>query len=371
MKFAFMAIIAVFCAPFARAANAAIMATPNGTAVAALSGNVSPNASNYITPTSFNQMAPFMTNHARERLQPAGTARATDTTSVWTRNIRTANVTPASDFAKGKSDSAQFAANRARPAMQSQGSQSTTQQRRVVARAGTNTARSATPGTLVSSSTARSAAPQAHSGGQRSDQRRVVARSARGENANFHQYQQANITGHDGRRFSAEQCLADYSRCMDGYCKRENASYNRCYCSQRLAQIDAAYQPVIRDALNRLAVLENGGAEFPNGGMTDEELEEFWGETFAGAGWGNTMASLNATFAELEATNMESRIRGQNAFATGHDYCMQHIQGCFYAAQNLRNVYRSEIAKDCAAYENHLNLMKRLADSAISKLSEM
>ena len=43
-------------------------------------------------------------------------------------------------------------------------------------------------------------------------------------------------------RPSSQRCMADYKECMEDYCKREDTAYNRCYCSAKLAQIDAKYQ---------------------------------------------------------------------------------------------------------------------------------
>jgi len=347
-----------------------------------MTGRVAPDASHYISPTSFNQMAPFMNNTMRQRLQPTGTAYAPDTTDVWTREVRRSNTTaPASDFVLDRSGEARqvrrqqnaerhSAARSAIPPTQQGGAMPMTAPgRRVVTRPGANVARSAAPGMPMTANTARSATTH---GGQQAagQQRRVVARSTRVDNSAWVNYSnQVGSAPHTaGRRFSAEQCLADYSACMDRYCERRNTQYNRCYCSPRLAQIDAQYQPRIREGVRQLTIIREGGP-LPGQGMTDAELEEFWEKTFSGAGWGNSMASLNATLAELEAMDMESRVRGQNAFVTGHEFCVQHIVGCSYMAQNMLNVYRSKIARDCSTYENTLHMMTQILESTITQMT--
>ena len=67
---------------------------------------------------------------------------------------------------------------------------------------------------------------------------------------------------------------------------------------------------------------------------------------------------------------MESRVRGQNAFATGHEYCVQHLRGCYYMAGNLRDAYRSEIARDCAEYEQSLMTLKSVAETVVESYND-
>ena len=79
-----------------------------------------------------------------------------------------------------------------------------------------------------------------------------------------------------------------------------------------------------------------------------------------GNSWENIDASLDINWADLE-----SRVRGQSAFTTGHEYCVQHLRGCSYMSTNLRDVYRSEIARDCATYEESLLRIKNAAESIL------
>ena len=56
----------------------------------------------------------------------------------------------------------------------------------------------------------------------------------------------------------------------------------------------------------------------------------------------------------IKWADMESRVRGQNAFATGHQYCVNHLRSCSSMSSNMRDAYKSEISRDCAAYESSL-----------------
>jgi len=163
---------------------------------------------------------------------------------------------------------------------------------------------------------------------------------------------------------TTEQCLAGYIECMDGYCRRDRTAYNRCFCSARLAQIDAEYRPQIDDILRQIVMITHGGNLPP---MTNDEMEAYWHATFGGAGHGNSIANLNAALAGIDFADFESRARGQNAFLAGHEFCMQHLPACFYAAQNMIGVYRSTIARDCNAYEMQLRRTLAIAEAALTQ----
>lgn len=145
---------------------------------------------------------------------------------------------------------------------------------------------------------------------------------------------------------------------MDGYCVRENTAYNRCYCSAKLSQIDAQYQPEIDSLIKQILTMRGTNR------WTEAEMNEYWmsvvGKYRGENSWTNLDNALNIDWASLE-----SRARGQNAFVTGHDYCMQHLQGCFYMAANLRDIYRSDIARDCSTYEKSLQKLKNAAESIV------
>ena len=170
--------------------------------------------------------------------------------------------------------------------------------------------------------------------------------------------QSAAAAAPDAVNVSSAQCLADYTKCMDGYCARENTEYNRCYCSSKLSQIDAEYQPAIDSLIKQMLTMKN------TGNLSQADFNQYWmsmvGQYTGENSWANLENNLNIDWASLE-----SRVRGQQAFLTGHDYCAQHLRGCFYMATNLRDAYRSEIARDCATYEQSLQKIKLVAESIV------
>ncbi|MBQ8256099.1 MAG: hypothetical protein IJY99_04005 [Alphaproteobacteria bacterium] len=199
--------------------------------------------------------------------------------------------------------------------------------------------------------------------------RRVVARAGINQNGGMRTGARAVNTANNRtepnirntiptERTSSTRCLADYMECMDRYCEREDTAYNRCYCSSKLSQIDSVYQSEI-DRLVKQIILLQGTNKW-----TDAEMNEYWMDTvgkYSGDNsWINIDDALNINWA-----GMESRVRGQNAFATGHEYCVQHLRGCYYMASNLRDAYRSEIARDCNTYEQSLQKLKNAAESII------
>lgn len=203
--------------------------------------------------------------------------------------------------------------------------------------------------------------------------RRVVARSAQlNNNTNYTRSSRgdtsyavrtaANATTQypaNTTRVSSARCLTDYTLCMNNYCERPNTAYNKCYCSSKLSQIDAKYKNSIDSLLTQILTIGQTNQ------WTDEEMNEYWMSTIGKYtndenSWVKLENSLN-----IDWTSMNSKVRGQTAFTTGHDYCLQHLRGCAYMANNLRDAYRSEIARDCATYENNLQKIKNAAESII------
>ena len=190
-------------------------------------------------------------------------------------------------------------------------------------------------------------------------QRRVVARST------SRATESTPITNPDAVKVvTPARCLADYTDCMNRYCERTDTAYNRCYCSAKLAQIDAEYQPQIESLVKQIVILKSG-----NTTINTNDLNEYWNEKisqYTGTNsWTNIDDALN-----IDWSTTESRVRGQNAFITGHEYCAQHITGCFYMSDNLRDAYRSSIAQDCAKYESGLERLKTVAESVIEGYQE-
>ena len=166
-----------------------------------------------------------------------------------------------------------------------------------------------------------------------------------------------------GTSLPSTRCLADYTECMNRYCQREKTAYNRCYCSSKLAQIDAQYQPAIDSLIKQILSLRSNNA------WTDAEMNQYWMDTIGKYTGDNSWVNLDNAL-NINWAGTESRVRGQQAFATGHDYCVQHLRGCAYMASNMRDAYRSEISRDCATYESGLAKIKNAAESIVESYSD-
>lgn len=191
-------------------------------------------------------------------------------------------------------------------------------------------------------------------------QRRVIARATSSSNRVTQTADTNTNTTTANTNVSTARCYADYIQCMNGFCERPETAYNRCYCSAKLSQIDSEYQPKINDLVMQIAKLQG-----PNQ-WTDAEMSDYWNETIGKYTGDDMFASLDNAL-NINWADLESRVRGQNAFTTGHEYCVQHLTNCAYAASNLRDAYRSEIARDCANYETSLERIKNAAESIIGE----
>ena len=192
----------------------------------------------------------------------------------------------------------------------------------------------------------------------------IVDASTRGQSTTEQRTSAKLTTYPDPQVVSSARCLADYTECMNRYCVHENTKYNRCYCSARLSQIDATYQPAIESLVNQIVAIKNGSTSW-----SDAEMNEYWMEKIGKYTGDNSWQKLDDLL-NIDWASMESRVRGQNAFATGHEYCVQHLQGCFYMASNLRDAYRSTINTDCDAYESSLQRLKNVAESVLGAYQE-
>ncbi len=172
-----------------------------------------------------------------------------------------------------------------------------------------------------------------------------------------------NTTTYADVNTSSQRCFADYKECMDAYCERTDAAYNRCYCSAKLAQIDSKYQNKIDSLIQQIVRLQYSNQ------TTSDEIKDYWDETvgvYTGTNpWINIDNALDINWADNE-----SRVRGQNAFNVGHQYCVQNLRSCYYMASNLRDAYKSEIARDCAEYENGLQKIQMAAESVIENYND-
>lgn len=250
--------------------------------------------------------------------------------------------------------------------------------RRVVSRSAARSATTTgTPTTSARAATTgiKTAATGTSNAGTGNNTRRVVARagtthtavrSSRGDASQTVQNANNAINAasyNTSESLPSTRCLADYTECMNGYCQRENTAYNRCYCSTKLAQIDAQYQPAIDNLIQQILRLRSSNT------WSDAEMNEYWmtmvGQYTGDNSWVKLDNALNIDWA-----GMESRVRGQQAFATGHDYCVQHLRGCAYMATNMRDAYRSEIARDCTTYELGLLKIKNAAESIVESYND-
>ena len=296
----------------------------------AMAASTSPRAtSQYIKRDTYNYMYPYMNNQMRTDLNPGlTTSQSTNPMDVVVKTKPLANTTSSRRVVpRNNSGTARAATSTAPSAPTHQ-----TSNRRVVARRATNN----------------TTATQPARGNRRTNpitQNNRIASTITTINA------QENV--------STARCMADYTECMNMYCLREETAYNRCYCSAKLSQIDAQYQPTIEKLITQILTIQSTNQ------WSSEDMNEYWMSTvgqYTGGtnSWTNLDNALN-----IDWTGMESAVRGQNAFTMGHQYCVQHLNNCNYMASNLRDAYRSEIARDCAIYEQSLQRIKTAAESIV------
>lgn len=293
------------------------------------------------TPTSgytYNYMYPYMNGQMRQQLNP-GNANAQSTSPI-NAVVKTVPLPASND-----------------------------ESRRVIARTA-NAARSATPraatnvatggaNTTVARSAVGAYVPTNTNAGRRVSPRRSVARSTR---ANTEIIGTVNSSTSGSVYVTASRCLADYTDCMNSYCERTDTEYNRCFCSSKLSQIESTYQPQIDSLIKQIIRAKDTTT------WTDEEMTAYWnsriGQYFGDNAWENLDDAL-----DIDWPDASDRMQGQNAYLTGHQYCVQHLANCAYAAPNMRDVYRSEIARDCAAYEKSLDRLKTALETALETYS--
>ena len=319
-----------------------------------MSGNAraAARASDYVSANTYNNLYPYMNNTMRTNLNPGVSpsqsnaqinvltrtkSNGTTTRNVVPRRATTANATTTRRVAArtntsttaraGTTSAARSATNKSTTARAA----TPTNTRRVTARSGTTT------GTAVQSANRAS----------RTNGGTTVSRND----------QTATYTT-TGEAISSSRCMADYTECMDNYCLRQDAEYNRCYCSSQLAQIDAKHKPKIDQLIKEILTLQSTNY------WTDEEMHEYWEDTIVKYTGENSWHNLEDAL-DIDWASTASTVRGQQAFAMGHQYCVQHLQGCAYMQTNMRDAYRSEIARDCAAYETSLLQLENAAESIV------
>ena len=199
--------------------------------------------------------------------------------------------------------------------------------------------------------------------------RKVVARSAVGVNrtrsGRTNRTTSNTITNSAQKypKLPSSQCFANYKECMDSYCERKDTAYNRCYCGARLAQIDSKYQNKIDSLIQQIIKLKY------NTDATDSDIKSYWDATIGSYSGTNPWVSIDNAL-NINWADTESRVRGQNAFNTGHNYCVNFLRSCSYMASNLRDAYKSEIERDCTTYEKGLERIQMAAEGVIESYSE-
>ncbi len=234
----------------------------------------------------------------------------------------------------------------------------TTNTRRVVPRS--NTARSATNNSAMRNTYS-------------NNNRGVVARSSARNNTaraatnvrTTNLRRSTTITNTSSTNGTSQKCFANYKECMEMYCLREDTAYNRCYCSAKLAQIDSKYQKTIDEKIQRIIELQNTTIKPSSDNEEMTSVEKYWNETVGQYTGTNPWVNIDNAL-KIDWASTESRVRGQNAFNTGHEYCVGYLRACSYMASNLRDAYKSEIARDCAAYESTLQKIQNAAESVIA-----
>ena len=286
------------------------------------------------TPTSgytYNYMYPYLNNQMRQTLNP-GNANAQSTSPI---NV-VVKTTPLPD------------------------DNST---RRVIARSGRAATTPRQNSTYTQNSFVRSmpnmpATPTNLNSNRRVSPRGSIARATRTD-PNTANTGTINYSTSNSNYVSANRCMADYTECMNSYCMRDDTEYNRCFCSSKLSQIESTYQPQIDSLIKQILRAKQ------TGDWTDAEMAEYWNNMIGQYVGENTWTKLDDAL-NIDWPSATDRMDGQNAYLTGHQYCVQHLRNCAYAVPNMRDVYRSEIARDCAAYEKSLDKLKTALETALN-----
>ena len=298
-----------------------------GNAYSATTGRVSP--SRYVNPQSYAYMYPYLNNKMRTELNPGTTVSQTN--NPVDVIVRT---TPMSE------------------------------PRRVVPRTQRNTTTNARATTQQTTTNTVRRVVQRSSGVAQTNRAAIRSVGRTETNTSNRSTQTTNTTINTNQNWvSGARCMSDYTNCMNMYCLHEDTKYNRCYCSSRLAQIDSEYQPQIENMIIQILKLRG------NGQWSDEEMNEYWMERVGNYVGENSWTQLDEAL-NINWPGPDEHARGASAFMTGHEYCVQHLHACASMAQNMRDAYRSLVARDCNTYENSLMLIRNAAASMIEYYSD-
>ena len=291
------------------------------------------------TPYNYNYMYPYMNNNMRTNLNPGVTP--SQSSNLIDTVVKTTNIGPGRRVVP-------------RPTQNTSRNATNISTGRSAAYTGTNGRR------VVARSAMRNNTPAPRTG---TNGRSVVARSGTAREISTPTINSNTIRVSTSERMSSAQCMANYTECMNKYCERPKTAYNRCYCSSKLSQIDAMYQPEIESLFEQILKLKNTDT------WSESEFNEYWMSTVGKYTNDNSWTDIDEAL-DINWADTESRVRGQVTFNTGHEYCVQYLRGCAYMQTNLRDAYRSQISRDCATYEQSLQKIRDIAESAISAYQE-
>lgn len=273
----------------------------------------------FVSENNYKYMQPYMTPRISQALSPA-------TSGVAPRRVSARSAAPVA-----RSASTTTAARAAAPTAQPVSGRKVSPRVRVSSSASSARAGTMPAGIAASVNSARAAAASARAATTPLQNTGIRVNAARGATTTNYTTSNSPDVG---------ECLAEYNKCMDGYCHRPDTQYDKCYCSVRMAKIDNEFQPKIEDAKRRLIAVSIGGAEAVPDDV-DDGLDFDW------------VGSAN-------------QMQGQQAFVMGNSICATKLAGCTAFSGQLTNLYRSEMNKDCTRYENYLDSMLMYLEQRIA-----
>lgn len=295
-----------------------------------------PNATmrNFLSNSEYNEISPYLSNTMRGAINSG--RKTVSRSAIGT--TPTIGLNSSGLYLNNSSTGT----STARSATSSKGSQ-TSAARKVVSRSattskGVSSARSAT--TSSAGRTSSSSSSRTSTGTSAS--RNVISRSARTSATTTATTSSTNI-------LAGEDCYTSYKKCMDNYCALNTSSYKRCFCSSRLATIEATYEDDIEELLNRIIILRAG--------VSIDEESNF-----------SSIDNLETTLNSIDWAGMENQLRGTTAYETAKTYCIKDLTNCYYMSRSLEKSYSTEISNDCNSYENTLLKTKKNAQKIIDYL---
>jgi len=174
-----------------------------------------------------------------------------------------------------------------------------------------------------------------------------------------------------------DDCKLKYYGCMDSFCMIENASGGRCVCSDRIMDLDEAWNTIqdldttagkmATEGVDSITMGNDENAAEANANVTaitnqiskdqaaakpkKADLSSIW-EAADSAG----VADLDI-FSSDSTGSLASK-KGDALHRAAADVCLAQIPECKGQAPVLKMLYANTIAGDCTAYENELKKQK-------------